>query len=125
MPFPSTRMRRLRVNPFVRSTLQETDLPARRLMMPLFVRPGRRQRVAIASMPGQSQLSVDTLVEEAKSLRRLGVTSLLLFGIPSKKDTVATEAYAASGKIPSPFSGPPPESPRAAPPFGGPATATK
>jgi len=89
----------VRVNPFVRSTLAETDLPARRLMMPLFVRPGRRQRVAIASMPGQSQLSVDTLVEEAKTLRRLGVTSLLLFGIPSKKDTVATEAYAASGIV--------------------------
>jgi porphobilinogen synthase len=68
-------------------------------MMPLFVRPGRHQRVLIASMPGQYQLSVDALVEEAKSLRRKGIASLLLFGIPTKKDAAASEAYAASGIV--------------------------
>ncbi len=92
-------MRRLRVNPFVRGAIEETDLSARRLMMPLFVRPGRHQRVAIASMPGQFQLSVDALIQEAKSLRRRGITSLLLFGIPSKKDAAATEAYSPSGIV--------------------------
>src|SRR5207302_4114303 len=97
MAFPATRLRRLRVNPLIRSSLQETDLSARRLVAPLFVRPGRHQRVAIAPMPGQYQLSIDELLREAQSLRRRGIVSLLLFGIPAKKDAVGSQAYAASG----------------------------
>src|SRR5437667_6058906 len=99
MPFPSIRMRRLRVNPFVRAAIEETELSARRIMAPFFVRPGRKQRVPIKSMPGQAQLSIDLVVAEAKTLRRRGISSLLLFGIPSKKDATGSEAYSASGIV--------------------------
>src|SRR5256885_1890170 len=99
MAFPSTRLRRLRANPLVRSKIQETDLAARRMVAPLFVRPGRKIRQPIASMPGQFQFSVDTLIEEARVLKRHGITSLLLFGIPSRKDAAGSEAYAANGIV--------------------------
>lgn len=99
MAFPSTRLRRLRANSLVRSKLQETDLSARHLMAPLFIRPGRRIRTPIASMPGQFQLSIDEALIEAAALKRKGITSLLLFGIPSKKDPAGREAYAPNGII--------------------------
>src|SRR5258706_5375364 len=99
MAFPSTRLRRLRANPRVRSKVHETDLSAERLIAPLFVRPGRDVRLAISSMPGQYQLSIDALIQEAKVLKRRGITSLLLFGIPTRKDAVGSEAYAANGIV--------------------------
>ena len=99
MGFPATRLRRLRINPLVRSRIQETDLSPRRLMEPLFVRPGRELRLPITSMPGQYQMSVDVLVREAETLRRRGIASILLFGIPSKKDAIGSQAYASSGIV--------------------------
>src|ERR1019366_9255047 len=99
MPFPSTRLRRLRINPLVRSRIEETDLSARRIVAPLFVRPGRHVRQPISSMPGQYQMSIDVLVREAQTLGRHGIKSLLLFGIPAKKDARGSEAYAASGIV--------------------------
>lgn len=99
MAFPSTRLRRLRLNPSVRSHVQETDLAPRRLIAPLFVRPGRGVRIPIGSMPGQFQMSIDVLLQEAKRLRRQGISSLLLFGIPSRKDAVGSQAYAAGGIV--------------------------
>ncbi len=99
MGFPATRLRRLRINPLVRSRIEETDLSAKRIIAPLFVRPGRGVRVPITSMPGQFQMSVDELVREARILSRRGIKSLLLFGIPAKKDAVGSEAYAASGIV--------------------------
>lgn len=99
MAFPATRLRRLRMNPLVRQRLQETDLEARRLVAPLFVRPGRALRRPIASMPGHAQLSIDSLVQEARTLTRLGVRSVLLFGIPKQKDPRGSEAYAPQGIV--------------------------
>ncbi len=99
MPFPATRLRRLRINPLVRSRIEETDLSARRIVAPLFVRPGRHVRQPISSMPGQYQMSIDVLVREAQILSRRGIKSLLLFGIPAKKDAVGTQAYASSGIV--------------------------
>ena len=99
MPFPSTRLRRLRSSPLIRSKVQETELSARRLIAPLFVRPGKGVRQPIASMPGQYQLSLDTLMQEVKLLKHRGVTSVLLFGIPAKKDAVGSQAYAANGIV--------------------------
>jgi len=71
----------------------ETRLSADDFIMPLFVRPGQGIRREIPSMPGQYQLSVDTLIEEAKSVQDAGVPAILLFGIPAHKDAVGTEAY--------------------------------
>jgi porphobilinogen synthase len=99
MGFPNTRLRRLRMHPRVRQSLQETDVPAKRLIAPLFVRSGRRQRRPIISMPGQYQLSIDLLVQEAKTLSRLGVHSVLLFGIPDRKDARGSGAWAPNGIV--------------------------
>src|SRR4051812_47918261 len=99
MPFPSIRLRRLRANSLVRTRLAETELSPRRLLAPFFVCEGRQVRRPIPSMPGQFQMSVDILVHEAGKLRRRGIPSLLLFGIPKKKDLLGTQAYAAQGIV--------------------------
>ena len=62
--FPTTRPRRLRYHPLVRELVRETELSPRDFILPLFVRPGKGVRQEIASMPGNFQLSVDTLVDE-------------------------------------------------------------
>jgi porphobilinogen synthase len=61
--------------------------------MPLFVRPGSGVKKEIVSMPGNFQMSVDTLVEEAKALEGAGVPAIILFGIPEGKDAAGTQAY--------------------------------
>src|SRR5258708_6441499 len=99
MAFPSTRLRRLRMNPLIRERLQETHVRPDRLIAPLFVRPGKNERHPIVSMPGQYQVSVDVLVHEARRLYRGGIASVLLFGIPRRKDARGSEAYAANGIV--------------------------
>jgi porphobilinogen synthase len=99
MAFPATRMRRLRINPLVRQRLEENAVSLSRLIAPLFVRPGRSERRAVASMPGQYQLSIDTLVLEAGRLFKRGVGSVILFGIPARKDARGSGAYAANGIV--------------------------
>ena len=93
MAFPETRMRRLRRTSTLRRMVSETSLSVDDLIMPLFVRPGSGTRKEIASMPGNFQLSVDTLVEEAKSIEALGIPGIILFGIPQHKDPLGTQAY--------------------------------
>jgi len=99
MAFPANRLRRLRINSLVRSRLAETEVSSRQLILPLFVRPGRGLRTPISSMPGQFQWSLDRLIPEIQALVRRGLRSVLLFGIPSRKDNRASEAYAAQGII--------------------------
>jgi porphobilinogen synthase len=67
--------------------------------MPLFVRPGNGIKKEISTMPGNYQYSVDTLVEEVKELASLGIPGVILFGIPSTKDELGTEAYSDDGII--------------------------
>jgi len=92
--FPVTRMRRLRRNETFRRMVRETELRVNDLILPLFVRPGSGVRNPIVSMPGQFQLSVDTLVEEAKAVQDLGIPAIILFGIPKVKDALGSQAYA-------------------------------
>jgi porphobilinogen synthase len=99
MAFPSTRMRRLRINPLIRERLDETEISPRRLIAPFFVRPGKSERRPIGSMPGQYQLSIDEVLKEAKRLEHRGVAAVLLFGLPPKKDARGSHAYAASGIV--------------------------
>lgn len=94
MEFPITRLRRLRRNPTLRRMVSETRLSADDLIMPLFVRPGRGVKTEIMSMPGNYQFSVDTLVEEVKSIADTGVPAVLLFGIPESKDAEGSQAHA-------------------------------
>ncbi len=99
MDFPETRMRRLRRNEAIRRLVRETSLSTDDLIAPLFVRPGKKVRKLIPSMPGQFQLSVDKAAREAASLFAAGIPAVILFGIPPKKDRMGTGAYAADGIV--------------------------
>ena len=99
MHFPKYRPRRLRSNKLLRELIRETHLSVKDLIMPLFVRSGNGIKNEISSMPGNYQFSVDTLVEEVKELASLGIPGVILFGIPSTKDELGTEAYADDGII--------------------------
>ena len=99
MQFPKYRPRRLRGNKLIRDLVSENHLSVKDLIMPLFVRPGNGIKNEISSMPGNYQFSVDTLVEEVKELASLGIPGVILFGIPSTKDELGTEAYADDGII--------------------------
>src|SRR4029450_3293462 len=84
--FPTTRLRRLRCNPAVRRLVRETNLNAARLILPLFARPAKGGRHPISPMPGQAQLSIDLIAEEARQAAKLGLGGTILFGIPAEKD---------------------------------------
>jgi porphobilinogen synthase len=79
--------------------VSETRLSAAQLVLPLFVRAGRKLRRPIAAMPGVCQLSPDELLREAARAHEAGVPAVLLFGIPEAKDERASGAYAASGIV--------------------------
>jgi len=97
--FPVNRPRRLRQSPALRRLVAETRLSADQLVLPLFVRAGRKLRRPIAAMPGVCQLSPDELLREATAARAAGVPAVLLFGIPEHKDAKASEAFAADGIV--------------------------
>jgi porphobilinogen synthase len=97
--FPAYRPRRLRQSPALRALVRETRLEAGHLVLPLFVRGGRKVRRPIAAMPGVFQLSPDELLREATRAHELGVPAVLLFGIPDRKDAKASGAYAANGVV--------------------------
>ncbi len=99
MQFPQYRPRRLRRNQKLRNLVRETHLDLDDLILPLFVCPGKGIRNKISSMPGNYQLSVDILTEEVKEIRDLGISAVILFGIPEKKDDKGSEAYAPDGII--------------------------
>jgi len=92
MNFPMYRPRRLRQTPALRALVRETELSPRHLVLPLFVREGRRLRRPIATMPGQFQLSVDELLKEVAEAFAAGVPAVILFGIPDRKDERASGA---------------------------------
>ena len=97
--FPAYRPRRLRQSAAMRRLVSETQLIAAQLVLPLFVRPGRKIRRPIRAMPGVFQLSPDELLREATVAMKAGVPAVLLFGIPDKKDTRASGAYSAHGIV--------------------------
>ena len=99
MAFPITRLRRLRQNEPLRSLVRETRLSPESLVYPLFVCPGEEVRKEIGSMPGVFNLSVDQTVQEARRAHSLGVPAVILFGLPEKKDEVATGAWAETGIV--------------------------
>jgi porphobilinogen synthase len=99
MQFPDYRPRRLRKNENLRRMIRETKLSVDNLIYPLFVLPGTKVKNPIASMPGQFQMSVDYIVREAARMKELGIPAVLLFGIPEKKDEIASGALAKDGVI--------------------------
>ncbi len=97
--FPTYRPRRLRQSAALRRMVSETQLTTSGLVLPLFVRSGRRLRRPIGAMPGVFQMSPDEMLREAKQAHEAGVPAVLLFGIPDRKDEVASGAYATNGIV--------------------------
>jgi porphobilinogen synthase len=99
MQFPEYRARRLRKNENFRRLIRETKLSVDDLVYPLFAVPGKNFKKPISSMPDQFQLSVDNIAKEAQKARDLGIPAVLIFGIPEKKDEMATGAFAKDGLV--------------------------
>lgn len=93
------RLRRTRLNSLVRDLVRETRLDLDNFIYPLFVVEGEGIRNEIASMPGVFQLSIDEILKECYELKSLGIKSILLFGIPSLKDSVGSDALSDDGII--------------------------
>ncbi len=99
MSFPVTRLRRMRQSDSLRSLVRETHLISTNFIYPLFICPGERVRKEISSMPGVFNLSVDEAVKEAHEAKSLGLGGIILFGLPEKKDEVATGAWTEDGIV--------------------------
>lgn len=99
MAFPITRFRRLRQNEPLRALVRETRLTPESFVYPLFVCHGVGVRKEVRSMPGVFNLSVDEVVKEAREASSLGIGAIILFGLPEKKDEVASGAWAENGIV--------------------------
>ncbi len=99
MPFPATRLRRLRRTPALRGLVRETRLDPADFVYPMFVEAGLSGRQPIGSMPGVDRLSIDAAVAEAGEVAALGIPAVLLFGIPAEKDAEGTGAYDDEGIV--------------------------
>jgi porphobilinogen synthase len=99
MAFPVTRLRRLRRTGELRNLVRETRLTPDAFVYPMFVCPGEGVRKEVRSMPGVFNLSVDEAVKEAAEAHGLGVPAVILFGLPDKKDEVATGAWEENGIV--------------------------
>ena len=94
--FPATRLRRLRRTGALRDLVRETSLSVDDLVMPLFVAP---EALPNERLPGLSRHTVDSVVQECEDLLRLGVRSVLLFGLPDEKDEEGSGAWIEDGVV--------------------------
>ena len=99
MAFPQSRPRRLRQSPAMRELVAEVRLGVKDLVAPLFVREGISSAQPITSLPGVEQHTLDSLRSEVVQLAELGVTAVILFGIPSVKDEVGSGAFDPAGIV--------------------------
>lgn len=83
----------------MRRLVRETHLEPSQYIYPLFVVPGEGIRKPISSMPGVAQTSIDETVQECRQVHSLGLGGVILFGIPSEKDELASGAYADDGIV--------------------------
>lgn len=93
------RTRRTRSSQIMRDLVSNVNFSLDNLIYPIFVEEGKNIKKEIPSMPGQFRLSIDNLKEELEELKNLGIKSLLLFGIPEKKDPIGSEAYNDKGIV--------------------------
>ena len=93
------RPRRLRKNETIRNMVAETAVNPDTLVYPMFVVEGECVKEPIPSMPGQFRFSIDEILKELESCVALGLKSVLLFGIPSYKDEMASSAYDDDGIV--------------------------
>ncbi|MBU3951152.1 MAG: porphobilinogen synthase, partial [Proteobacteria bacterium] len=99
MLFPDARGRRLRATDNFRRMIRETKLSRDDLIMPLFAVEGQGVKKPIDAMPGQFHLSCDHIVKTAQQAQEAGVPAIILFGVPDKKNALATRAYAKDGIV--------------------------
>ena len=99
MPYPATRLRRMRRDAFSRALMRETVLTPADLILPVFVREGQGVREAVPSMPGVARLAIDALLHLADEAQRLGIPALALFPVtpPEAKSLDAAEAWNPEG----------------------------
>lgn len=95
----SIRPRRLRKGELLRKMVRETRVDESSLIYPMFVKEGTNQKEEIPTMPGQYRYTVDRVSEQLDALLDAGVTSVMLFGIPDRKDEVGSSAWAEDGII--------------------------
>src|SRR5918992_5299510 len=98
MPFPATRLRRLRKTGVMRELVRETTLTPADLVYPMFVQLGEG-RTPVEAMPGIERVSISHAVEEAGEARALGLPAVLLFGVPAEKDEQGSGAYDEEGVV--------------------------
>src|ERR687897_649589 len=98
MPFPATRLRRLRKTGVMRELVRETTLTPADLVLPIFVQLGE-DRTPVEAMPGVERMSISHTVAEAGEAHALGVPAVLLFGLPAEKDEQASGAYDDEGVV--------------------------
>ncbi len=99
MQFPDYRPRRMRRTERLRGMVRETRLAVSDFIYPMFVVPGSGVSREIQSMPGQNHLSADRAVEAARAAFDLGISGVILFGLPERKDAVGSEAWSDKGGV--------------------------
>jgi len=99
MSYPKIRMRRLRKSEAMRRLVRETAVSSDNLVYPLFVKQGKGLKEPIRSMSNCFHFSPDTIAAEAKEVFSLGIPAVLLFGLPSKKDSTGSEAWSENGAV--------------------------
>lgn len=99
MRFPEYRPRRMRRTEALRSMVRETHLNVKNFILPFFCISGKGVKTPLASMPGHFQMSPDVLIKELREPIDRGIPAIILFGIPSKKDSVGSEGYSKDGII--------------------------
>ena len=99
MNFPDYRPRRMRRTENLRRLVRETRIASDDFVYPMFVVPGSGVEKPISSMPGQFNYSIDKAVEAAAAVADLGIPSIMLFGVPEKKDSVGSQAWNDGGIV--------------------------
>lgn len=97
------RLRRVRLNPTLRELVQEHHLRPSDFIYPLFIRHGEGIKNEVASMPGVYQMSLDVALQECEELLALGLSSIILFGIPETKTASEARRFANMASWPNPF----------------------
>jgi porphobilinogen synthase len=93
------RFRRTRLNTHLRSLVRETSVSVNDFIYPLFVRSGEKIKTEVSSMPGVFQMSIDEVLKECEELKKLGLYSIILFGIPDVKDSIGSDSLCEHGII--------------------------
>ena len=97
--FPSYRPRRLRRTAALRNLVRETHLAPAQLVLPVFVRAGKKVRKSVESMPGINQTSVDEMLRDAEAAAKAKVGGIILFGVPETKDATGSSAWDEKGAV--------------------------